>query len=683
MRHPPTRKSDVVDILHGVAVADPYRWLEDPDAEETAAWVHAQNAATAAFLADVPARDRIRSRLRQLHDYERSSRPVRRGGAVWFMHNDGLQAHGVLCRSTSPGGPRETVLDPNGWSADHTVGLSSWEVSRDGRWLAYGLSDGGTDWTTIRVRDLQTGEDTADEVRWAKFGGPEFLPDGSGFLYSRYPATAGTAVNRDHQVWLHRIGTSQDADQLVYARPDHPTWNLFASVTPDGAWVLIQANASSADTNGLFAAEIRADGIGPFRTISDRFDGSYGPIGNRGRTLLLETNAGAPRHRVVAVDVDHPEPEAWRVLVPEQDDTLLHASRAGDRLFCRYLHHATSRVTVHDLDGNLLGTVALPGLGSVDGFDGDPDDTDTFYTFMSYTRPINVFRYDLVSGTSSVLFAPTVPFDTEDLHTEQIFVKSADGTVVPAFVSWRGELRRDGSRPTLLYGYGGFDIPLVPQFEASLVAWFEVGGVYVVANLRGGGEYGRTWHEAGTKERKQNVFDDFVAVADHLVAERITSRERLAIHGHSNGGLLVGAVLVQHPERFGAAVPAVGVHDMLRYHLWTIGRAWSSDYGVADDPDAFRYLLRYSPVHNTKPADYPPTLVVTADHDDRVVPAHSFKFGAALQAAQNGSAPILMRIDTRAGHGLAKPLSKMLDERADVYAFLTVALRIDAPGAPS
>lgn len=676
MRPPPTRTSDVVDTLHGVAVPDPYRWLEDPDSAETLAWVKAQNAATEALLSASPHRERLRSRLRELYDYERLGRPVRKGSAYWWFHNDGLQPHAVLYRSTTLGGERERILDPNTLSADHTVGLSTWAVSRDGRWLAYGVSDGGTDWSRIRVRDLRTLADTDDVVQWVKFSALEFLPDGSGFLYSRYPESSGTSAHRDHQVWLHVLGKPQGNDRLVYARPDHPDWNLSAGISDDGAWLILSASESSADTNALFVAEVLPGGFGPVRTVTDRFDASYDAIGTRGRTLLMDTTAGAPRHRIVAVHLDTPAPEGWVELVAEGEDTLLRATRVGDRLFCRYLHHARSRVTVHDLDGRQTGTVALPGHGTADGFDGEADHTETFWSFTSYTRPTAVWRTDLATGESRLLFAPVVPFSTDDLHTEQIFVTSRDGTQVPAFVSWQGELVRDGSRPTLLYGYGGFDVPLVPQFDAGLVAWFEMGGVYVVANLRGGGEYGRTWHEAGTKERKQNVFDDFLAVADHLVASGTTSHARLAIHGHSNGGLLVGATLVQHPEKFGAAVPAVGVHDMLRYHLWTIGRAWASDYGTADDPDAFRWLLRYSPVHNARPARYPPTLVVTADHDDRVVPAHSFKFGAALQAAQIGPAPVCLRIEERAGHGMAKPLSKVIEERADIYTFLAAALGI-------
>jgi prolyl oligopeptidase len=683
IEYPPTRAGDHVDEIHGVRVPDPYRWLEDPDAPETRDWVRSQQALTAAFLATIPDRDRLRDRLEQIFDFERFGVPFRRGEQTFYFHNTGLQGHAVLFRIRAPGEAAEVVLDPNALSDDGTVGLASIALSRDGRWLVYAVSDGGTDWNTVHVRDLWSGEDLADEVRWVKFCVPQLLPDGSAFLYSRFPGLvvggphpphASTEANRDHQVWLHRLGTHQDEDVLVYARPDHPDWTMSAEVHEEGNLVTIHASASAGDDNALFVAEIDGATVGPVRPLVETFDAAHWPVTVVGRTLVVQTDWEAPRHRLVGIDLDRPAREHWAELVPEGEDTLLGTARTGDRLFLRFLHHAHSRVAVHALDGRPEGSVPLPGLGTADGFGGRPEHRDTYFTFTSQVHPSTVYRYDLDTREVSLHFAPQVPFETGDLHTEQIFVTSRDGTKIPAFVSWKGDLVRDGTRPTLLYGYGGFNQSLLPAFRTSNVAWFELGGVFVSANLRGGGEYGRAWHEAGTGLRKQNVFDDFVAVAEHLVSTGVTSPSRLAVHGHSNGGLLVGAVLVQRPDLFGAAVPAVGVLDMLRYHRWTIGYAWAEDYGTADDPEQFKALYAYSPVHNAREQAYPPTLVVTADHDDRVVPAHSFKFGAALQRAQRGPAPVLIRIEERAGHGAAKPLAKVLDEDADVFAFLVRAL---------
>ncbi|MEZ4240844.1 MAG: prolyl oligopeptidase family serine peptidase [Myxococcota bacterium] len=688
-RPPVTRRGDDVDEIHGVSVSDPYRWLEDPDAPETRAWVKAQQAVTDAWLAEIPARDRIAARLREVFDFERFGAPFRRGEQIFWLHNTGLQPHSVLFRKRDPQAEPEVVLDPNTLSDDGTVGLSSLAISRDGRWLAYGVSDGGSDWSTLRIRDLETGEELPDLVQWVKFCAPTFLPDGSALLYSRFPASGDgpkgthTAANKDHQLWLHRLGTDQADDVMLFARPDHPDWVMSAEVHSDANLVTIHVSAAAGDDNALWMADITGSEVGPVRPLVPRFDAVHWPVTVVGRELVLQTDWEAPRHRLVAVDLDRPEREHWRELVPEGEDALVEASRTGDRVFLRTLHHAHTRVAtfrIAEAGGRVAlqpaGDVALPGVGTAAGFHGRPEHRDTYFVFSSFVQPSTVYRFDLDTDTVSVHFAPEVPFDVDDLHVEQIFVDSPDGTAVPAFVCWKGELVRDGSRPCLLYGYGGFAQSLVPQFRTSLVPWLELGGLYVSANLRGGGEYGRAWHQAGKRGDKQRVFDDFLAVAEHLVAQRITSPRKLAVHGHSNGGLLVGAVLVQRPELFGAAIPAVGVLDMLRYHTWTIGHAWADEYGTADDPEAFGVLLEYSPLHNVRERAYPATLVVTADHDDRVVPAHSFKFGAALQHAQQGDAPVLLRIEERAGHGASKPLSKIIDEDADIFAFLVRALDV-------
>ncbi|MEQ1506936.1 MAG: prolyl oligopeptidase family serine peptidase [Myxococcota bacterium] len=707
-RPTPARRDPVVDRLHGVDVPDPYRWLEQPDGAGVAAWIDGQDAATTAFLGALPTRERFRERLRALFGYARLGVPVRTAGGYLWTRNDGLAPHAVLVASdTADPTAGRVVLDPNTWSTDGSVGLASWRVSPDGRWLAYATTDGGTDWHTIRVRDLRTGVDLPDVVRWVKFSVPSFLPDSSGFLYARFPAPplgagspdsaeagrsgshpeGGAAENRDHRVMVHRLGTAQADDVVVFARPDHPDQvvgaQVFVDPTDGSALIVAMADSGASGRTGVFVAD-RVEG--PFRELCP-VEAVHEVVAVIGRRVVIRTDApfgradgiGAARFRLIAVDAD--DPRRWDERVPETADALVAAHRVGDRLFALYLHHARTRVAVHALDGAPLGDLPLPGLGTVDGFDGEPDHDEAFFRFTSFTSPSTVYRVALPTAGVAPWYAPSVPFDTARLHTEQVFVDRPDGTRVPAFVSYAGELVRDGSRPTLLYGYGGFAIPLTPAFETSLIPWLEAGGVYVVANLRGGGEYGRAWHLSGTGDRKQDVFDDFVAVAEHLIATGVTSRPKLAIHGHSNGGLLVGAVLVQRPELFGAAVPAVGVLDMLRYHKFTIGWSWTEEFGSADDAAPFEVLLRYSPVHNCRSADYPPTLILTADHDDRVVPAHSYKFAAALQHAQRGEAPILLRIERRAGHGASKPLTKLIDERADLWAFLAWALGLSLDGA--
>jgi prolyl oligopeptidase len=675
------RDEQAVDTYFGTAVVDPYRSLEDPDAPATKEWVAAQNALTASWLSEVPERERIRARLTALWNHERYTTPRKLAGKYFYEHNDGLQNQNQLFVADTLEGEPRLLLDANTFSADGTVPLAQWEVSDDGRWLVYGLSDGGSDWRTLRVREIDTGKDLADEVRWVRFSGVSFLPDSSGFFYSRYPEPAEgqeEAALAHQQVWLHKIGTAQSEDELVLEAKDEPKWGFDVEVTEDGRYLVASVWQGSEKRSRVWVKPRDAGPEVPWNKVLDAFDAMYTVIGSEGDRLWVWTDNGAPRGRLVEVDVQHPEPTAWVERIPQSDDLLKHVSAVGDRFFALYLHDAHSVVRTYSLEGAPLGEVALPGLGSASGFDGRAQDTETFFSFESYTEPSRIFRYDLGTGEASLFRETKLPFDASAYVTEQVFYPSKDGTKIPMFLVRRKDLALDGSHPTLLYGYGGFNISQTPAFTVPIAVWLEMGGVYAVANLRGGGEYGRDWHEAGTKLQKQNVFDDFVSAAEHLISTGVTRPDKLAIHGRSNGGLLVGAVMLQRPDLFGAAVPGVGVMDMLKYHTWTIGWGWASDYGTAaESEEMFRALLAYSPVHNTRPASYPPTLILTADHDDRVVPAHSFKFAASLQHAQQGPAPILARIETRAGHGAGKPVSMQVEERTDMLSFLVKALDME------
>jgi prolyl oligopeptidase len=675
--YPETRRSDQVDDYHGTRVADPYRWLEDTDSPETRAWVEAQNRITGAHLSSIPQRERIEQRLTRLWNYERFGVPFREGDRYFFFRNDGLQDQSVLYTLPELGAEPRVLLDPNTLSADGTVALTTVRVSDDGRHLVYGTSSGGSDWQEFRVREVATGRDLPDHLRWIKFSGAAWTEGGEGFFYSRYPEPRGNALtseNRDNTLFYHRLGTSQSEDVPVYQRPDEPDWRFSPYVTDDGRYLVVSASKSTS-WNRLFLKDLgdprnpRLDA--PMVSLVEGFDANYQVVGNDGPVLYLLTDQGAPRGRVVAMDTRAPEAARWRTLIPESEDVLESVTMVDDRFVATYLHDAHSRLRVFDLQGKLVREVELPGIGSVGAVSGDRDDREAFYSFSSFLYPSTVFRYDVARGESSVFRAPEVDFDPERFVTRQVFYTSRDGTRVPMFITHRSDLELDGKNPTLLYGYGGFNISLTPGFSVSNLAWLEMGGVYAVPNLRGGGEYGEEWHLAGTKERKQNVFDDFIAAAEYLIREGYTSPSKLAIRGGSNGGLLVGAAMTQRPELFAVALPAVGVMDMLRYHKFTIGKGWAVDYGTSDDPEGFRYLYAYSPLHNLRPGTcYPATLVTTGDHDDRVVPGHSFKFAATLQAAQGCDNPALIRIDVRAGHGAGKPTSKQIEEQADILAFV-------------
>ncbi|MGC8916259.1 MAG: prolyl oligopeptidase family serine peptidase [Thermoanaerobaculum sp.] len=683
LAYPPTKKVEVVDNYHGVNVPDPYRWLEDLDSQETRAWVEAQNRVTFSYLETIGARKVIEKRLQTLWNYEKYSVPFARGGNYFFFYNTGLQPQSVLYVVSDLRGERRVLMDPNALSPDGTVALSGVSPSFDGSLLAYSLSEAGSDWQTWKVRRVDTGEDLPDTLRWCKFTSAAWLPDGTGFYYGRYdqpePGKEKVATNYNQKLFFHKMGTPQDHDLLVYARPDHPDWSFAPVVTDDGAYLVISVGVGTDRRNRIYYQSLK-DPAGKVTPLLDAFDASYEFIDNDGDTFFFHTDKDAPRGRLVAISVARPSPENWRTVIPEASETLQKVTRVGPYFFARYLKDAVTQVKVFDLSGNLVKVLELPGLGTAAGFGGDRFQKETFFSFASFLTPGTIYRLDLRTLKAEKLFEPKLAFDTSRFEVRQVFAASKDGTRVPMFIVHRKGLPLSGNNPTLLYGYGGFNIAITPSFSPRTVAWLEMGGVYAVANLRGGSEYGEAWHEAGMLKNKQHVFDDFIACAQWLIANRYTSPAKLAINGGSNGGLLVGAVMTQRPELFAAAVPAVGVMDMLRFHKFTIGWAWVSEYGSADDPEMFPVLYRYSPLHNVRDGVcYPATLVTTADHDDRVVPAHSFKFAARLQEAQGCDRPVLIRIETRAGHGAGKPTAKQIEETTDVLAFLVRELGVEVP----
>ena len=679
LNYPPSHPDPtVVDVYHGQAVPDPYRWLEDLDSERTRAWIEAQNQLTFDYLQRIPARQRLLERLTQLWNYEKYSQPFKEGGRYFYFKNDGLQNQSVLYTQESLEAEARVLLDPNTLSEDGTVALSGIAISRDGRYLAYGLSRSGSDWQEWKVRDIETGEDLPDHLRWIKFSGASWRPDGQGFFYSRYdeppPGREYESANYFQKLYYHRLGTPQSEDLLVYHRPDQKEWGFAGGVTEDGNYLIISVWRGTDPKNLLFYKDLRDPNL-PVVELIREFEADYSFVGNDGSRFWLLTDLNAPRRRLVAIDLDNPG--QVQEVIPEAEETLQGVSLINNQFVAFYLKDAHTQIKTFALDGTYLGEIPLPGLGSASGFGGKRYDTETFYTFTSFTTPPTIYRYDFTTGRSTLFRQPQVDFDPQAYEVQQVFYPSKDGTRIPMFLVHRRGLARTGDHPTLLYGYGGFGISLTPSFSVGLVAWLEMGGVYAQPNLRGGGEYGEAWHQAGTKLNKQKVFDDFIAAAEWLVANGYTNPSKLAISGGSNGGLLVGACLTQRPDLFAAALPAVGVFDMLRFHKFTIGWAWISEYGSPEDPEEFKALYAYSPLHNLKPGTvYPATLITTADHDDRVVPAHSFKFAAALQAAQGGSQPILIRIDTKAGHGAGKPTTKLIEETADRWAFLVEVLGI-------
>ena len=674
--YPETRTGDVVEEQFGERVADPYRWLENDVRvdDEVAGWVAAQNEVTDAFLARLPGREALKARITQLTDYERFGLPTEKSGHYFYTRNDGLQNQSVLYVRDGLDGEGRVLIDPNTWAADGATALADYAITEDGSKLLYAIQDGGSDWRTVRVMDVATGEVLPDTVEWVKFSNLDWAKDGSGFYYSRFPATGEgetfQALNTNQQVYFHRLGTDQSEDVLVYATDDRPELNHTAQVSDDGRYLVVTSSSGTDDRYEVTLIDREYPDAEPM-TLVPGFENNFTYVGNLGSEFFFVTNDDAPLMKVVKTDIATNDP-MWHTVIPESEQTLGGVSLVGGKLIASYLVDAKSKIEVFGLDGTPEREVDLPGIGSAGGFGGAPDDSETFYSFSSYNRPSTVYRYDVATGESSVWAQPEVAFDPEDFVVEQKFFTSKDGTRVPMFLVRSRAVAQSGEAvPTLLYGYGGFNISLTPGFSPSRLAWIEEGGAYAVANIRGGGEYGKAWHDGGRLDNKQNVFDDFIAAGEYLIAEGITPEDGLAIQGGSNGGLLVGAVTNQRPDLFAAGNAAVGVMDMLRFDQFTAGRYWVDDYGYPSKEADWRVLRTYSPYHNVKDGtDYPALLVTTADTDDRVVPGHSFKYTAALQAADLGERPQLIRIETRAGHGSGKPTDKAIEEASDILAFL-------------
>ncbi len=678
--YPKTRKDPaVMDIYHGTEVKDPYRWLEDDNSAETKAWVSAQNAVTEGFLKTIPQRDEIRERLKKLWNYERIGLPEEEGGKWFFTMNSGLQNQSVLYVADALDAEPQVLLDPNTMSKDGTVSLAREQPSEDGKLLAYATSGGGSDWQEIRVRNIATGKDLDDHLKWVKFSGISWAKDSSGFYYSRYDApkegAALTQTNEFQKFYFHKIGTRQDQDVLIYERKDQPRWGIGGGVTEDGDYLILNLSQGSDPKNRVFYRSLTTPDAQVAELLPDA-DADYGFIGNDGPVFYFKTDLDAPRHRVIAIDTRNPERKEWKEIIPQADEPLDEVSKVGGKFIATYMKDAKSRVVRFDGDGKNPKELELPGIGTVGGFRGKEKDTRVFYGFTSFTDPGAIYQLDLATGESKLWKKPNVGFDSAAFVTEQVFFESKDGTKVPMFIVRKKDVPMDGSNRVLLYGYGGFQISMLPAFSVQRAVWLERGGILAVVNLRGGGEYGADWHEAGKGAKKQNVFDDFIGAAESLIQKGYTKPANLAIQGGSNGGLLVGACMTQRPELFGAALPAVGVMDMLRFQKFTIGWAWEKEYGSSDKAADFPLLFKYSPYHALKPGTrYPATLVSTADHDDRVVPAHSFKFAARLQECQaKDGPPVLIRVETSAGHGAGTSLSKVIDRTADEWAFLEAVM---------
>lgn len=669
--YPETRKDPVTDTFFGVSIEDPYRWLEDDNSEETAQWVEAQNKVTFEYLNALPGREAIKNRLTELWDYPKTGTPFNIAGYWFISKNDGLQNQSVLYTMNTPDDEPKLLLDPNTLSDDGTVALSGIDVSPDGKYLVYMIARSGSDWNEIFVMNIETRELTSDHIKWVKFSGLSCYANG--FFYSAYDQPKQgqelSVSNKGQKIYFHQFGTSQDEDQVIFANPEQPSRMYSAGIDAQYQYLFITESESTSG-NGLYIKKLDEKNS-PIIKLADGFENDYIPIEISNNQLLVNTNYKAPRYRVISYDLTQPSSENYREIIPENDNTLQNVSYCGHKLFAHYMQDAKSVITIFSPEGQKLGNVDLPGICSAGNLSGTYHGTMAFYSYSSYNTPGTILRYDTENGNSDVFFEPKVKFNPDDFVVKQEFYESKDGTKIPMFIFHKKGIELDGNNPAMLYGYGGFNISLTPSFSTSVLYFAEQGGVYVVANLRGGGEYGEAWHKAGTKMQKQNVFDDFIAAAEYLIETGYTKSEKLSIRGGSNGGLLVGAVTNQRPDLFKVALPAVGVMDMLRYHQFTIGYAWASDYGRSDDSkEMFEYLLSYSPLHTVKAQEYPAILATTADHDDRVVPAHTFKYISRVQELNTGKQPTLVRIDVKAGHGSGKPTSKVIEEYTDIYAFV-------------
>jgi prolyl oligopeptidase len=672
--YPQTRQDHQIDDYHGIKVADPYRWLENPDSSATQAWVEAQNQLTFSFLEQIPQREIIKQRLTQLWDYEKYSAPFKEGDRYFYFKNDGLQNQSVLYTLKSLEDIPEVLLDPNILSEDGTIALAGLAISQNGQFMAYGLSTAGSDWVEWKVRNIETKKDLPDIIKWVKFSGAAWTHDHQGFFYSCYDEPKENNkledVNYFQKLYYHRLGTSQQEDILIYHRPDQKEWGFNGDVTEDGRYLIISVWQGTDPKNLVFYKDLE-NSNSEVRELISKFEANYSFIDNQDSIFWFRSDLNAPKGRVIAIDINHPQQEQWQEIIPQTEDTLQGVTVLNHQFIADYLKDAHSLLKIFNLDGCFQRDIDLPGLGTIDGFNGKRDDTETFYVFTSFTSPPTIYRYHFITNESTLFRQPQVNFNSDDYQTTQVFYSSKDGTKIPMFITGKKDIKLDGNNPTYLYGYGGFNVSLTPSFSISNLVWMEMGGILAIPNLRGGGEYGEQWHQAGMKLNKQNVFDDFIAAAEWLINHNYTSSEKLAIAGGSNGGLLVGACMTQRPELFAAALPAVGVMDMLRFHQFTIGWAWCAEYGSPENEEDFKNLYSYSPLHNLKPnTAYPATMITTADHDDRVVPAHSFKFAAALQASHQGPQPVLIRIETKAGHGAGKPTQKIIEEIADKWSFL-------------
>lgn len=677
MEYPTTKRVDQVDEFFGTKVADPFRWLEDDvrNSDDVKVWVEAQNKLTFSIIEQLPHRQAIEDRLTQLWDYEKYGVPFKRGDKYFYFKNNGLQNQSVLYKLDSLDAPPELLVDPNKWSEDGTDALGGMVFSDDGKLMAYGVQKAGSDWRTWHVLEVESGKKLSDELRWIKFGGVSWTSDSKGFYYSRYDEPQAEekfqGLNLGQKVYYHTIGDEQSEDKVIHENPENPTWGFLPEVSEDGKYLVITVWQGTDDRYRVLYRELD-DPKAKLKVLIDKLENEYSFLGNQGSQFYFKSDYKAPKKCVLVIDVSAPDKQNWDVIVPETDNSMESAGIVGDSLILRYLEDAKTQVKLFDLAGKFVREVEFPGIGSASGFGGRRDHTETFYSFSSFNRPPSIYRYDLESGKSELIREAKVDFDPAAYEVKQVFYNSKDGTRVPMFISHKKGLELNGKNPTLLYAYGGFNVSLTPGFSITRLQWMEMGGVFAMPNLRGGGEYGKQWHKAGTKTKKQNVFDDFIAAAEYLIAEKYTSSDTLGIQGGSNGGLLVGACMTQRPDLYGACLPAVGVMDMLRFHKFTAGRFWVDDYGSAESTiEEFQSLHAYSPYHNlVDGTEYPPTMVTTADTDDRVVPGHSFKFAARLQEAHAGSNPVLIRIETKAGHGAGKPTSKIIEEYADQWAFL-------------